>query len=150
MNQCSDAAICSRMCIATCGATGASELSARLASPTRRPWSLDLFVRTSRPVGGRIQSRVTDAASCGLTTRAASSLMYSFKLLALAASCSISSPLSKSFGMPSRAVLLLPGFVPIKRYTSARLALTDATKRAASAAFSIRCRTEMNSSANSA
>eukprot|EP00972_Heterocapsa_arctica_P096191 14190861-Heterocapsa_arctica.AAC.1 len=33
------------MCNATCGATGASEVSARLASPTRRPWSLDLFVR---------------------------------------------------------------------------------------------------------
>eukprot|EP00972_Heterocapsa_arctica_P075703 11165518-Heterocapsa_arctica.AAC.1 len=65
------------MCIATCGATGASELSVRLTLPTRRLWSLDLFVRTSRAGGSRIQSLVTDVASI----RAASSLMYSLQLL---------------------------------------------------------------------
>eukprot|EP00972_Heterocapsa_arctica_P096079 14173604-Heterocapsa_arctica.AAC.1 len=76
--------------------------------------------------------------------------MCSFQLLAIAASCSICSPLSKSFGMPFSAVLLLPGFLPSMRYTNARLALTAATQRAASAAFSIRRSTAMNSSGSSA
>eukprot|EP00972_Heterocapsa_arctica_P019137 2825856-Heterocapsa_arctica.AAC.1 len=70
MNQCSDAAICSRMCIATWGAMGASGLSVRLALSMMRFLPL-----LSRAGVSRMKSRVTDVGSF----RAKWSLVYSLQ-----------------------------------------------------------------------